>query len=686
MEQVSVVTMLWTLALAYMATYGLGAAACALAKIRPTGGIGRIGVFCGVGTVIVGWVGYICAVNSWELLARLVVWIAALTGAALIAWHRRQDRDEDEPIPGRALLVLMLAIVIAIGYRAGISYGQVRLTDEGLSARGLWPDLLYRNAIVKEFMTFDGPPQWPWLAGKPLKGTSVLRFSATATLLSAAGVRPDQYQHAASWLGLYGIPVAAGAIFALLRFAGAAPMVAALAVLITAFFGNPRWLMAERFAHSPTLVWAGGDVFAFVFPAFYATVAVAFAVAGRFIWPAAILGIFMLGSVTAFGPWFALALTFGILLWLLYCLVSRSSCKAALALSIGAVLGLVTLKTLCGTGAGGGSLLAILGPSPVIRSMQWAFPFLAEPLGPLIADMSPLAIAKLLKFAIAYGCAAMFFMLGSLWVRALFIADWRRWEWRKLGTPAYALGGGIVVAGFLLTTCCDFSKVAYDYAGYDMLRLLWLPLLFANLALAQYAYEHRANLRRWWAIAVAVIVIGLGGWEYSYYVLEKRMIEPPYHVRAAELEVISYINQHADADDTVLINPLVAAETKPEKVGHDWGYFSGLCIPALWLDNRDMAYKFAQHQEWDRRALRLRSVMAHSDPMTVLWFLGSEDIGWIYLQGDDDFEVGLGEPDLGLETAFSNEAGRLYRVGATVDQTEWRYIDPLNGLQAVGRH
>ncbi len=685
MEQVAAVSMLWTVALAYMATYGLGAAACALAKIRPNGGIARLGVFCGVGTVIVGWVGYLCAVNAWGLPARLVVWIAALGGAALIAWPRRQ-READEPLAGRVLLVLMLALVIAIGYRAAISYGQVRLTEQGLSARGLWPDLLYRNAIVKEFMTFDGPPEWPWLAGRVLKGTSLLRFSATATLLAAAGVGPEQYQHAASWLGLFGIPVAAGAVFALLRFAGAAPMVAALAVLVTAFFGNPRWLMEERFAHSPSLVWAGGDVFALAFPAFYSTVAVAFVVVRRFTWPAALLGVFMLGSVTAFAPWFALALIAGILLWLLYCMASRSTRRAALMLAVGALLGLMTLKTLCGTGAGGGSFLAALGPSPVMRSLAWAFPFLDEPLGPLVADMSPLALAKLLKFAVAYGCAAAFFMLGSLWVRALFLADWYRWEWAKLRTPTYALGTGIVIAGLLLTTCCDFSKVAYDYADYDMLRLLWLPLLFANLALAHFAYQHRASLRCWWGVVVAVIVVGLGAWEYSYYVLEKRTIEPAYRIDAAQLEVISYLNQHAAADDIVLINPFVEADSKPERVGHNWGYFSGLCLPAVWLDNHDMAYKFAQRREWDRRALRLRTVMGHSDPRSVLWFLTRERIGWIYLQGEDDFAVGLGDSGLKLPVAFSNRAGRLYRFRGLADKTTPRYIDPPNRRHLMSRH
>jgi len=294
--------------------------------------------------------------------------------------------------------------------------------------------------------------------------------------------------------------------------------------------------------------------------------------------------------------------------------------------------------------------------------MDWAFPFLAEPLRPLLADMSPVAAAKLLKFAVTYACAAVFFILGSLWVRAAFIADWQRWEWRKLSDPTVALCGGIVVAGIALTTCCDFRKGAYDYADYDMLRLLWLPLLFANLALAHYAYEHRASVRRWWGVVMAIIVIGLGAWEYSYYVLEKRAIELAYHIARAELDAVAYINQHAAADDTVLINPLLLAQTAPQAVGHDWGYFSGLCIPTVWLDNHDMAYKFAQQDEWDRRARLLRRVMASKDETAVRQFLANEAIDWVYLQGDDAFAVGPAA--VGLQLVLENCAGRLYRVTA----------------------
>ena len=661
MEQVAVANMLWAIVLAYMATYGLGAPVCRLAGLRQLGGLARIGVCCGVGTVVIAWVGYASAVNGWPSCGKLVVWAAALVGAVMMASRFRLRADEsDEVLPRRVILILLLAIVVGLGYRAAIYSGQVKVTEEGLSGRGLWPDLLYRNGIVKEFMTCDEPPEWPWLAGSPLKGTSVLRLSATATLLSAAGISSRQYQHASEWLGLFGIPVAAGGLFALFIAAGASPLIAALAVLITAFFGNPRWLMEERFAHSPVLIWAGGDAFAFVFPALYATAAVVVSVARQWVWPAGLLAVFMLASVTAFGPWFALPLILGILLWLLYAFASHRGRRPALALSFGALLGALVLKVLCGTGAAGGaSPLAVIGPSPVIRAMAWAFPFLGEPLTPLIADLSPVALAKLLKFAIAYGCAAVFFVFGSLWTRAIFVADWRRWEWYKLRRPEYSLLAAVVIAGLALTLLCDFRKVAYSYADYDMLRLLWLPLLLGNLALAHYACANAAAVRRWYGVVLAVIVVALGAWEYSYYVLEKRVIEPAQIIPAGDLQLISWLNDHASPGDRVLINPFFQPDT-PGRVSHNWGYFSGLCVPAVWLDNRDMAYKFAQHEEWDRRARVLRDLMAAKEPASLRRFVATEGIGWICLQGDETFATDTGKA--GLELVFRNSAGRVYRA------------------------
>jgi hypothetical protein len=667
MEEVAVAKMLWAIVLAYMATYGLGAPVCRLAGLRQLGGLARIGVCCGVGTVIIAWIGYGCAVNAWPLAGKVVVWAAALVGAVTMAFRfRRNSADSEEVLPRRVILILLLAIVVALGYRAAIYSGQVRVTEEGLSGRGLWPDLLYRNAIVKEFMTCDEPPEWPWLAGIPLKGTSVLRLSATATLLSAAGISSRQYQHASEWLGLFGIPVAAGALFALFLAAGASPLIAALAVLISAFFGNPRWLMEERFAHSPVLIWAGGDAFAIVFPVLYAALAVVVSVAREWAWPAAVVAVFMLASVTAFGPWFALPLVLGIFLWLLYTLTSHRGRKPALVLSIGALLGVLTLKFLCGTGAAGGAgLAAVIGPSPVIRSLAWAFPFLDEPLTPLMAELSPSAVAKLVKFTISYGCAAVFFVLGSLWTRGIFIVGWRRWEWYKLRRPAYSLLAAVVIAGLALTVLCDFRKAAYSYADYDMLRLLWVPLLLGNLALAHYACVNAAALRRWYGVVLAVIVVALGAWEYSYYVLEKRLIEPAHIIPAADLELISYLNDHAATGDRVLINPFLEPDT-PAMVSHNWGYFSGLCVPAIWLDNRDMAYKFAQHNEWDRRAGLLKDLMGAKEPAALRQFLATERVGWVCLQSDDSFATEMEQA--GLEMVFSNSTGRIYRIAPATTQ------------------
>jgi len=510
-------------------------------------------------------------------------------------------------------------------------------------------------------MAFNGKPQWPWLAGLPLKGTSVLRFSTTATLLAAAGVRADQYQHAALWLGLYGIPVSAGSIFALFQLVGAGPMIAALGLLVTAFFGNPRWLMEERFAHSPTLVWAGNDVFAFVFPALYATVAMVFRLLARFSWPVTILTVVMLASVTGFGPWFALPVIFGLFLWLVYCLAKGKGRTSAIMLAIGAFLGLLTLEFICGTGAGGGSMLAVIGPSPVIRSMDWAFPFLAEPLTPLLANLSLISLVKLIKFAIVFACASVFFVLGTLWVRVLIFADAPRWRLVNLARPPLALAGVITLAGFVLITCCDFRKVAYTYADYDMLRLLWVPLLFVNLALGRYAYQHRCALRKWWGIAIAVGVLFLGGWEYSYYVLQNRLIEPAFHVSATDIGAIRYLNEHATLDDVVLINSDYTPGIKAGVIGHNWGYVSGLGIPAVWLDNRDMAYKFAQGSIWDERHAKLQRILVEPDAKQVRAFLAEEEIDWVYLQGDD--ELAISYPDATLTPVYVNDAVRLYKVG-----------------------
>jgi hypothetical protein len=662
MEQVSPLQMLWTVLLAYTATYGFGALVCLPARLRPTSGLSRLGVYCGVGAVVIGWVGYICALNGWGLAARVLVWLGAVAGAVLMAWGQRKA-DDTPTIPGRAVRLVLLAIVVAFIYRGAISYGQIGLSEHGLSARGLWPDLLYRQAIVKEFMTFDGFPEWPWLAGEPLKGTGPLRLSSTATILAAAGVEYDQYQLVSLWLSLYGIPVAAGGLLALLQYAGATPAIAALAVLATAFFGSPRWLMEERFAHSPSLVWAGGDVFSFVFPALYATAAIVFALISRFTGGAVAVAVVMLGSVTAFAPWFSLPLLAGILMWMIWCLIRRHKRKTALALGLGALLGLVTLKTLCGTGATGGNPLAVIGPSPVIRSMAWAFPFLTEPLSPAIAELSPLSLAKLAKFGVAYLCATVFFLLGTLWTRAVFLADWHKWDWRRVASPANVLVACIVIAGILLTSALDFRRVSYNYADYDMLRLLWIPLIFANLALADFAWRRREALRRWYGVTIAIIVVGLGAWEYSYYVLEKRAIEPAYHITTERLEPIWYLNRHAAASDTVLINPLSSPETRPEAVGHDWGYFSGLALPAVWLDNRDMAYKFAQNAEWDRRAGLLMHMMDEADATRLRSFLAQERIGWVYLERGDGFTATV--EAAGLEPVFENSAGRLYHLPTT---------------------
>lgn len=656
MTPVSPIQMLWMLVLAYLSTYGLGAAVCLPARVHPRGGFARTGLYCGVGVAILGWAGYVCSLNAWGLAARIIVWAAAALGAVLIAWGRRVPADEPDALSGRVRMVILLAVLLALGFRAAAVWGQVWVDEAGLHCGGLWPDLLYRNATIKEFMTFDGPPEWPWLAGEPLKGSSLLRLSAAAPVLAAAGIEPPHYQFAAVWLMLYGIPVAAGALFAMLRYAGISPMAAAVALVITAFFGNPRWLMEERFAHSPSLIWAGGDVFSFVFPVVYAALGLIFAVIRRFTWAAAALVALMMASMTGHGPWFTMALLGGAIVWLLYTLLRRRDRRAGVAIAFGALLGLVTLRTVCGTGAGGGegSPLDILAPSPVIRSMAWAFPFLSEPLRPLLSDVSAASAAKLAKFAVTYLCAIGFFILGSLWVRAAFLADWHTWDWGKLRTPAYSFVAAVTLAGLGGTCFLDFSRAAYSYAGYDMLRLLWVPLVFANVALADFALRHRGALNRWWGILIAVVIVGLGGWEYSYYVLLRRALLPPDTVAAGEMQAIGYLNEHASADDIVLIDPLTQTDPAPGVVTHNWGYFSGLCVPAVWLDNRDMAYKFAQNEEWDRRANALRALT----PGGAEAFMAAESIDWVYLPPGSPLQGTLIPP--GTRAVLQTQTGHLY--------------------------
>jgi hypothetical protein len=442
-------------------------------------------------------------------------------------------------------------------------------------------------------------------------------------------------------------------------------MVAALTLVITAFFGNPRWLMEERFAHSPSLIWAGGDVFSVVFPVVYAAVALAFATIRRFGWPVAAIAIFMLGSMTGFGPWFTMAVVGGALLWFIYALVRRQGRKAAAAIALGALLGVVTLRVVCGTGAGGGdgSPLDILAPSPVIRSMVWAFPFLDESVSQMVSEMSAASAAKLVKFGITYCCAIVFFVLGSLWVRGVVLADWRIWDWSKLRTPAYSFAAAMAIAGLGATIFTDFSKVAYAYAGYDMLRLLWVPLLFANVALADFAVRHRSAVNRWWGIVIAVIILGLGSWEYSYYVLLRRALLPADVVAAGDLQAIAYINEHGTAEDTVLIDPLTDAERPEGVVDHKWGYFSGLCVSRIWLDNRDMAYKFAQNDEWDCRADALQSLDADDIPA----FMAAESIDWIFLSTGSDLSPAL--IPAGAQPVLETATGSLYRFSSSAPRT-----------------
>ncbi|MFP3903940.1 MAG: hypothetical protein ACLFWB_06840 [Armatimonadota bacterium] len=643
---------------AYLATYGLGALLCLPVGISFKSWFERLGIFCGVGTVVLGWVAYLMLLSNAALVLTIFVWCAGAAGVGIILCQAYQGGDDESDIPRRAIIIALGGMVIALLIQRVIGGGQVWLTGDGaLACRRLWPDLLYRQGIVKELMVWDGALEWPWLSGVALDGTSMLRFCAMASTLSAGGLSAGHYQHVAMWYGLFGIPVSAAAIFALFRLFDVSPAVAGVGVVITACFGNPRWLMAERFAHSPSLVWAGNEVFSFVFPALYAGLYVIFRTARDFSWLLGGLAVVMLGSLTGFGPWFSLPVIGGAVIWLVYCLISRRDGLAAVVLAVGAVAGMVTLRVVCGTGEAGGSLLSAIGASPVIRSMSWAFPLLEEPIGEQLSASTPVAAMQLVRYGVVYACAAAFFILGSLWVRALFFFDSDRWNWHRLKRPTYSLAACMVVAASAAVLFVDFRQVSYEYADYDMLRLAWVPLLFANIAFASYLYRRRHALRRPAGILAVCIILVLGGWEYTHYMLDAEILSPTLKVVAPDTAAIRFINRNSDPADTILLDPDYRPGVE-NVISHDWGYVSGLAVPSVWLDNRDMSYKFAQQEIWDERHEEYREAWSDGDPQKQEEFLRRHGIDWIVVQ---DQQPPLAE-GIAAEAVFEQGQTRVYEV------------------------
>ncbi|MEN6641347.1 MAG: hypothetical protein ABFE08_02765 [Armatimonadia bacterium] len=641
----------------YLAAYGPGRLLCRLAGLRLGSAQERLGVACAVGLVILGWVGYLAAMNSQPWLATGFGWLAIGLGAGMVVWDLTRGREACD-LQRSQRLVFVLAVLVGLLFTAAMNWGQIRYLDDGsLAGRFVWPDLLYRNAVLSSLMDCAGRPDWPWLAGVPMKGMSLLRFTALLPVMKALGISSNYYQVAALWLGLFGVPVAACCALALYRALGATAAVAATATLLTAFLGNPRWLLNDRFAHSPALHWAGTDIFAVAVPVLLTMLALlVLAVRERqkgAIW----LSLLMLVSGLGHVPWLGLAVYVAMPLWLVICLIRRQDVGLAATLTAGALLGIVVLKLFMGTGTGGGSPLAAIGPSPTIRALSWAFPFLSEPLSPLLANPSATSALKLLKFLAVYPIAVIFYLLGSLWVRSLVLLAAHRFPWRRLAQPEYLLGLCLVTGGVLLSAVVDFNKLAYQGAQYDVLRVLWPALLLANLGLAYLLVENWTWLRRRWGLLLLLVLVFYGSWENAQLSLWCRVGLPVSIVSADEMAALRYLDQHASPRDIVLIDPRYQPTPgrfpQIEHLGHNWGYVSGLLNARIWLDNEDMARKFGQGELWDARYAELRRATDGGEA-GMRRLLKEDDIRWIIAQGGRRLE------SYGLSEVFREGEVRVY--------------------------
>ncbi|MBU0607113.1 MAG: hypothetical protein KKI08_04465, partial [Armatimonadetes bacterium] len=340
-------------------------------------------------------------------------------------------------------------------------------------------------------------------------------------------------------------------------------------------------------------------------------------------------------------PWAGLSVYAATFLYLVICLERRQSRRDAVILTLGALAGLVVLKTLMGSGTAGGSPLQAIGPSPTIRNLSWAFPFLSEPLRPLLADLGPNALLKLLKFVCVYAVAVGFYLWGSLWVRMVIAPNAHRFPWARLKEPVRAFGLCLVISGVLLSTVVNFNKLAYEGAQYDVFRLLWPALLLANLAVAVLLVEKWPLLRRSWGLLLLLVLIFYGSWENSQLVLWSRTGLPESVIPADEVAALRHLNGVLSRpplsmlgeyphgwSPTVLIDPRVPVSGAT--IGHNWGYVSGLLPCRVWLDNEDMARKFGQGPMWDRRWHGTQQAM--TSPETFRRYLGESRIDWVIAQ------------------------------------------------------
>lgn len=652
--------MLLFVAVIYLGNYGAGAVLCRLTRLRLATAPERFGLACALGSIVLSWVGYVAVAARLPWLPGIICWLAV--AAAIACFVRGRLRPEaGETLPRGDWLLLCGAIAVGLFFAGATQWGQVQyLPDGSLAGRLLWPDTLYRNAVMSSLLNCSGAPDWPWLAGVPMKGMSMLRFTAILPAMKALGLPATSYQMLALWIGLYGVPVAACALLAFYRALGAPLRTGTLAVLLTAFLGNPRWLLSDRFAHSPALHWAGGDVFAISVPVLFAMLAlIVFALRHKHegaLWLAAFAVISGMGHV----PWKGLPLYPGLALWLLLALIRRQQVRQALCLATSALLGLVVLKVLMGSGTSHASPLAALGPSPTIRALSWAFPFLAEPLRPLLAHLGPTSLLKLVKFATVYGVAVWGYLVGSLWVRMVLVphVGYFRREWLRT-----AEGGLLVcvgVAALLLNTVIDFNKLAYQGAQYDAFRLLWIPLLLANLGVAAVARLHAPWLRRGWGLLVVFVFVFYGSWENTQLVLWSRTSLPLSVIRSSQMAALRYLDREAKPADLVLINPHSELPQPPvngrQPLTHNWGYYSGLLNARLWLDNEDMARKFGQGPMWDERLSQLQQAL--QAPPALRRFVQANRINWIVLEGQDKLPAGA----TGIREVFREADVRVYAV------------------------
>ena len=625
----------------YLATYGPGRLLVHLLGVKVGSFQERLGLSCAVGAVVISWLGYLAAVAGVPSLAVATGWVAMALGLLMVIRGFTWAKEACD-LGNRSRAVLALAILIGLAFAAGMNYWQIAYHADGsMSGRFVWPDLLYRNAVMSRLLACDGPPDWPWLAGIPMKGMSLLRFTAILPVMKALGLPATSYQIGALWLGLFGVPVAACAAFALFRALGASQTVGAWAVVLTGFLGNPRWLLNDRFAHSPALHWAGTDVFAVSVPVLFALLAlIALAIRERQV-GALWLAAFVLASGMGHTPWAGLSIYAATPLYLVICLLRRQNRRDAVVLTLGALVGLVVLKTLMGSGTAGGSPLQAIGPSPTIRNLSWAFPFLSEPLRPLLADLGPNALLKLLKFVCVYAVAVGFYLWGSMWVRMVIAPNAYRFPWARLKEPVWSFGLCLVISGVLLSTVVNFNKLAYEGAQYDVFRLLWPALLLANLAVALLLVEKWPLLRRGWGLLLLLVLISYGSWENSQLVLWSRTSLPVTVIGADAMAALRHVNEILAQrpfgmsrefpqgwSPTVLIDPHVPVSGAT--MGHNWGYVSGLLPVRVWLDNEDMARKFGQGPMWDRRWHDTQQAMA--SPEAFRRFLGENRIDWVIAQ------------------------------------------------------